>query len=720
MTLEVVYGEPRHRAIALRLSEFLKSTVPEGTVYLGYPVLATAEDRVYVDALLVAQQVGLVAFQVAEGVPATPSDWESIIDDQDRLFRVLESHLGRHEGLRQGRKLAVAVETVTVFPTSVKPPRGSEGHYCSLDEVGEVMAHFAPLDDALIRSLEAALQRVTTIKPAKRRRGVVQSHSRGAVLKEIEKGIANLDQWQKQAAIETPEGPQRIRGLAGSGKTIVLALKAAYLHAQHPDWRIAICFQSRSLYQQLEDLVTRFTFEHSNDKPDFEKLQLLHAWGASNREGAYKTIARSMGATFRDWNYALSTFGRSAAFAGACQELLDIARSSNDQPIFDAVLVDEAQDLPPSFFQLLYRFTHEPKRIVWAFDEMQNLSEAVMPTTLELFGTRDDGEPLVSLADSPGEARRDIVLPVCYRNSPWALATAHALGFGLYRPAGIVQHFDDLELWTQIGYSVTKGSLQHGRKVVLERSKNSYPEYFPELLTPTDAVLLRRFKSEAEQDAWVAEAISKNLREEELEIDDILVVLPDAVTSKRRAARFAQALSRRAIDSHLAGVSSSVDQLFVTESIAMAHIYRAKGNEAPMVYVLDAHYASGTFNAVSRRNTLFTAITRSRAWVRICGWGDQMNEIADEVQRVADEDYKLAFKIPTAAQLDKLRRIHRERSSAEVASIERATRSFTEALETFQRDDVGLEHLPPKERALLRARLRELLAAEDAVDEPDE
>ena len=36
---------------------------------------------------------------------------------------------------------------------------------------------------------------------------------------------------QGRAVIETVEGVQRIRGLAGSGKTIVLALKAAYLHA---------------------------------------------------------------------------------------------------------------------------------------------------------------------------------------------------------------------------------------------------------------------------------------------------------------------------------------------------------------------------------------------------------------------------------------------------------------------------------------------------------
>src|SRR5262249_59142237 len=54
-----------------------------------------------------------------------------------------------------------------------------------------------------------------------------------------------LDRWQKRGAIESPDGPQRIRGLAGSGKTVILALKAAYFHALHPDWRIALTFQTR-------------------------------------------------------------------------------------------------------------------------------------------------------------------------------------------------------------------------------------------------------------------------------------------------------------------------------------------------------------------------------------------------------------------------------------------------------------------------------------------
>lgn len=43
--------------------------------------------------------------------------------------------------------------------------------------------------------------------------------------------MANLDNQQSKVVIETDDGVQRIRGLAGLAKTIVIALKAAYLHA---------------------------------------------------------------------------------------------------------------------------------------------------------------------------------------------------------------------------------------------------------------------------------------------------------------------------------------------------------------------------------------------------------------------------------------------------------------------------------------------------------
>lgn len=714
MALDVIYGASRNRGAARSLAEKLAAVVNEGTIYLGYPVLATADQNVDVDALLVSREHGLVAFLFSDDVPASEEEQDDAIAQQDRLYAVLESYLGRHEGLRNRRTLAVRPNTASIFaappPQQLVDAAGDDSFFGELSDLPAWLKNREPITETLEQNLQAALQRVTTIKPNKKRAAVTKPSSRGAVVKTIEKGIANLDRWQKQAAIETPEGPQRIRGLAGSGKTVVLALKAAYWHTTNPSWRIALTFHSRALYQQIDNLVTRFTFEHSHDRPDPEQLRIMHSWGSRSRAGVYSMIAAALGETPRDWAYAQGKYGMDNAFEGICRELLAVARTRTAEPIFDAVLIDEAQDLPPEFFQLVYMFTTEPKRIVWGYDELQRLSEAAMPSTSELFGTDPGGAQLVSLEASAGEPRRDIVLPVCYRNTPWALATAHALGIGVYRTQGLLQHPDEPELWRDIGYNLVHGQLAEGQRVTLERARSSFPSYFPELLTPEDAVLVASFTDETAQDAWVAAQIEKNVTEDELDHDDILIVLPDTYRAKSRAPRLMRELDRRGIPSHLVGVNTSTDEVVRPGSVSIAHIYRAKGNEAPMVYAVDSQYAAADFNAVTRRNKLFTAITRSRAWVRITGWGDRMEVIADEALAVHQRGYKLEFTIPTAQRLAELRHIHRDRPDDAEETVRRATEGISMFLQAVERGEMDLYDLPPD----LRTRLTMLRSETEA------
>ena len=65
------------------------------------------------------------------------------------------------------------------------------------------------------------------------------------------------------------------------------------------------------------------------------------------------------------------------------------------KPIFDAILIDEAQDFPTSFFRTIYSVVPTPRRIIWAYDDLQNLGDYEMPSERELFGSGEDGLPLV-------------------------------------------------------------------------------------------------------------------------------------------------------------------------------------------------------------------------------------------------------------------------------------------------------------------------------------
>lgn len=716
--LEIVYGQTRQPGVAHQLAEAVRISQATGTLYVGYPVLASTSEPVNVDALLVSREHGVVAFSLASVSPRTEDAkaWARLADEQDRLYYMVKNHLERRENLRRGRELAVPIEAVTVFPSSPELPDSLQGRYWALGEVAHRIHELGSMDVALFEPLEAAVQRVTTIKPAKRRAEVKQTHSRGAVLKQMEQAIANLDQWQKHAAIETPEGPQRIRGLAGSGKTVVLALKAAYLHTAYPDWTIAVTFYTRSLYQQLQDLIERFTFEHINDKPDWSRLRLLHAWGGRDRDGMYTDMAAALDHPARDFLYARNVYGMQGAFEGVCTELLAVAGNREITPLYNAVLIDEAQDLPPAFLQLAYRFTCPPKRIVWAYDELQKLSETTMPSLAELFGSDANGHPLVHLVNRDGQPKEDVILPICYRNTHWALTLAHALGLGIYRGEGLLQHFDEPLLWTEIGYQVVDGTLQPGQRVVLQRSPQSRPKYFEDLLVPDDAVTVQKFSTEQEQDAWVASSIRQNLQQDELEPSDILIVLPNAWTAKSRSAALARALASHGIAAHLAGVQTHQDRLFQDNSVAIANIYRAKGNEAGIVYVLDCQYVAFGLDLITRRNILFTAITRSRAWVRLCGHGPNIDSVMTEAAAVKQRGYRLEFRLPTPEQSAAMRQIHRERTDEERARAEKAAQGLATFVDGLQRGDISLEHLPVE----LRTRLAKMMKTHGQIGDEGE
>ena len=695
--LEVTHGQTKNQLVANELRSLLINSDLQGSLYIGYPILATADESITVDALLLTLEHGLVAFLFSDQSQIVNTDfetWRLLSDRQDQLFVAVENSLRRHEPLRRGRRLAIEVQTVTVIPNSADVPEGLDGEYADLDNLLNVIAQHPPIEDQYFKPLQAALQRVSTIRPPKKRTGINSSESKGAVLSRIEAEIANLDQWQKRAAIESPDGPQRIRGLAGSGKTVVLALKAAYLHAQNPEWTIAVTFSSRALYQQFEDLVRRFSFEHMNDEPNWQQLKILHAWGGRGREGLYQQIAIHCGLTPRDFLYGKSKYGMEGAFEGVCAELLSATAPSTLAPMYDAVLIDEAQDLPISFFKMVHKMTRPPKRIIWAYDELQKLSESALPTIEQQFGEDAQGQPIVTLVNSTDAPSQDIVLPICYRNTPWTLTLAHGLGLGTAREEGLVQSFDDSSLWTDIGYRIVDGDFQKGSSVTLERAPNSSPDYFSVLLTPKEAIQSMTFADSEAQASWVAQSIRRNLDEDELEHDDILIVLPDAYTAKSEAKTVLRALANLRIEGHLAGVTTSQDEIFQADSIAIANIYRSKGNECPMVYVLNAQHCVAPRRLATVRNILFTAITRSKAWVRICGWGSRMIRLEKEIESIRSNSYRLRFRVPTEEELETMRRIHRDLTATERDKLKKAERGLRSFVEALERGEISIDDLP--------------------------
>lgn len=702
MSFDVVRGfiaKPQQTQMLINeLTEYFKNSEDTGTLYLGYPLTASSDNKVTIDAMLLSETRGIVAFIFENHGMSI----EELKDEQDALYYHLDFYLKKYRTLRQGRTTVVTPTVITVVASEKSLTSTDDYIFSTPEAIGQTLLGLVPFNNIYYKPLCEALQKVTNIRPQKKRTNVVNKYSKGWIIREIEKEIANLDEWQKKAALEVPDGPQRIRGLAGTGKTIVLALKAAYLHTQHPEWNILITFYTRSLKQQYEELIEKFVDDFSGDKPDWSHLKILHSWGSQSEDGVYYSLAKKFNAPVHTFSSAVSRYGRTAPFKGMCEELLTFIPQNSSFDVYDAALIDEAQDLPSPFFHIIFKNTKAPKRIIWAYDELQNLSDVEMPSINEMFGTDEDGNSIINIENVENEPQRDIILPICYRNPPWTLALAHALGFGIYNSTRKVplQTFDNPKIWRDIGYSVIDGRLDFGRRVTIERKSSANPEYFDRLLTREDSIATTAFDSKEHQYQWVANEIARNISNDELDPDDILVVLPEAYTSKSEYAKFSKYLRAQGIESFLAGVNSSQDTFRTSGYVTCSGIYRAKGNESPMVYIMNADYCMIGPEIIKQRNILFTAITRSRAWVRICGVGKSFNTLLTEFTQCKNNDFRLTFKCPNKKEMQEIRKLNRERTEEEKVTAAKAKSNINELISMIEQDGVDSDMVPELETLL--------------------
>ena len=717
MSIEVVRGTNQKPVSSTALINLLeKLTVLSGQLFVGYPIIGTAEGPYVIDALLIARETGIVIINLIEGL-----DFSGYENTQDDSVNKLESKLKLHRELMDRRQLLIPVHVVSFAPALHAPIKHESEYYpiansnTLLDELTKIER--LPSGHDIYEKTLSVIENISAIRRTRSRRSVKLKDSRGAKLKRLEESIATLDNMQSKAVIETVEGVQRIRGLAGSGKTIVLALKAAYFHAQHPEWRIAVTFNTRSLKGQFRHLINTFSLEQTSQEPDWEYLHIVNAWGAPGdpeRDGVYYEFCRVHDIPYFDLKSARGLPGHGGAFTRACQ--LAIHQVPQAKPMYDAILVDEAQDFSPAFLRLCHMFLKDPKRLVYAYDELQNLTEESLPSPEDIFGGVHENASVGSVPQATnGGPRNDIILQKCYRNSRPVLVTAHALGFGIYREAtpnsrtGLIQMFDNAQLWREVGYRVGEGNLGDGERVVLQRTESTSPMFLENHSPIEDLIQFIHFESQEEQALWLANAIKINLTEDELRHDDIVVINPDPRTTRANIGRTRRLLWEMGINSHLAGVDTDPDVFFRPDNASMTFtgVFRAKGNEAGMVYVINAQDChSSALNLARIRNQLFTAITRSKAWIRVLGVGDGMTELIDEYEELKNHNFELDFIYPDAEQRQQLRIVHRDTTKEEHRKLRGLEQELTQLVEQLQSGQIRAEDLDES----VVSKLKELLS----------
>lgn len=512
-----------------------------------------------------------------------------------------------------------------------------------------------------------------------------EPQSKGELLDLVENGIKTLDSKQQRIGYQIPQGPQQIRGIAGSGKTVISAMKAAKIHYENPDWKIAITFRNQSLYQTLEKLIGHFYAKFTGgDEPDWKnKLHVRHGWGGKRKPGMYYDITTSAGHQPRDKNSARYEFGYlepSELLRRCCQEILN---TDDIEQEYDAIIIDEAQDFKSSFYKMCYEALKDTtlgkRRLIWAYDEAQNLASLSAPKATEIFGRNEQGEPIVDVGTKyEGGVNATHVLRRSYRTPRRVLMTAHGLGMGLKRDKGIIQTLTSQKEWEDIGYNVLDGDFSTdsiGERVTITRPRKHSPHPLLGNDKATPFINFESFESREKELEDVAECISENI-EEGIPPDEILVIClwpyGDRKKSRQKLSEFIDnkvGSLHRENDSfcHFAGEGNR-DEFWSDGKITLSGAIRARGNEASMVYILGleqldksnwAQYMAENDtwhdDYVRVRNEAFVALTRTKAWCRMSG-SEQDPPIFDEIREILDEtdglDPQLTFKTPNPESLD--------------------------------------------------------------------
>lgn len=506
-------------------------------------------------------------------------------------------------------------------------------------------------------------------------------NTRKGIIKKIRNQMNDIDLQQEQIGKVIPPGPQRIRGIAGSGKTVLICQKAAHMHLKHPDWKIAVVFFTRSLYENITSLIDKwmrhFTLGKMGFDPDKnENLVVLHAWGAKERKGFYGEVCNLNNKKRKTVKDVPKNLGLkpNEGLGYLCSDLLEDLEC-DIVPCFDAILIDEGQDLvvdneilkydeKQPIYWLAYKslksFDEEQpelKRLIWAYDEGQSLDNLSIPKASELFGDNPELKNLVT-GIYPGGIRKSEIMYRCYRTPREILTSAHAIGMGLLREEGMLRGFTNKDDWEKVGYIIENGIFKSGQEIELYRPEENSPNLTSKYWKG-DIIKFETFDSREEELENLAEKIKYNIEMEGLNPsrEILVIILGDKKDAPKLEQEVASYLIRKGIEVYIPTAKENnvinpqypnqdKDKFWNDGGVTVSRIHRAKGNEAEMVYVVGFDKIAQDEGDINLRNQVFVALTRARCWVNLSGIKEY--QMYDEMRNViiSNGRFKFIFKRP--------------------------------------------------------------------------
>jgi hypothetical protein len=218
--------------------------------------------------------------------------------------------------------------------------------------------------------------------------------------------LAVMDMHQEQIARSLGEGHRIIRGVAGSGKTLILAFRAEHLARAATKPVLILCY-ANGIAGRLEDAMQHRGVE------DRVRVLTFHAW-------CYRML-RTYGIAVPSERDYPDYEKRLAASVSEVMKAVDQGHIPAEQ--YDAVLIDEAHDFEPQWLALAAKMVNpRTKALMVVYDDIQAIYKGRERPVWKQLGIEASG--------------RTTVLKVNYRNTTQILAFARRFAWDVIGAPG--------------------------------------------------------------------------------------------------------------------------------------------------------------------------------------------------------------------------------------------------------------------------------------------
>jgi hypothetical protein len=180
---------------------------------------------------------------------------------------------------------------------------------------------------------------------------------------------------QKRHTQPSSNQHQRLRGVAGSGKTLVIAQRAANLASQ--DKKVLVVTFKITLWHYIRDHISRARFNFGWDRLEFWHF---HGFCANFLKE-------------NDVQWPSDAEGEELFNQRVPELVLKTVKSSTNRKNrrYDAILIDEGQDFQKSYYEALCAFLTENDELLLVADERQNIFKRELSWINAMEGTRFRG-----------------------------------------------------------------------------------------------------------------------------------------------------------------------------------------------------------------------------------------------------------------------------------------------------------------------------------------